>query len=1183
MKATSKLFAILALPALATAVSVVTIATNLKDNADATVLGEGPDHNHEGMTAWESDNSLPNSAGRYYLTQDVTISSTWNVSSVIDLCLNGHSITKTGSTNAVISTNGSDAELNLYDCGETTHYYYIDPTSYLGVVVDTLEEAVSGNPERNGTFKGGYITGGRGSFLDGDYRAGCVFVNNHSSFNLYGGTLIGNMANTSSKGGSYGTIWCRFGDFSMHGGAIIGNYSKSVSAIAVNGENDRFENIIIDGGIIADNTSNNGGAISIGGNADWSITGGTIRRNYTLDKNAPGGALYVCNRASNAGGKTSMAHIGGDVEITENRTAGVGGGIYLASADWQGVCGSISISGSPKIYGNYASHGENEYVADNIYLPQNNNPLYATGNAFFLDGTLEEGANIGFSMDAGGVFLQDWKATMGDADPLDYFHSDSAEMLLQVNDNGDPMLFDLGAVQAMVINGDEVSYFETLSAALAAWGDGTTLKLNKDVEGQIAVTTGEKTLDVNNHVLNCTTSPTISVDNAKLHIVDSCAEKTIRYYTPNEEGVATLSATPTEHFFEGGYFTGVSGGSGLALANGAEVTLSGGTFFGKEGGSSVGANVPEGTTLTIEGTGGIIGNYQNAGKYPYTSGAGMVLAGTLIMRGGKVCDNTASTGCGGIRITNANSVFTMTGGEISGNLGHSWLAGGIHVDPAAAQINLGGSAKIYNNRYQTSQKNLGLPTNCKVNIVEPFTKEANIHIFPGLEKEDKDQGQATAENPIILTSNWSEVMGATDPYGYFTCDPVYNRNLSALLASYEVYGQDGQVALAPVSYVVSFDSNSGTGSMPEDSSTQRVYTLPENSFTAPEGMKFIGWKWNANGKVYLPGEKVFLSSDTTFTAQWGKAPTPEWNGLSGIVYASDGLTPIAGAKVKLVQGNETYDIAFTDANGQYHFSCPDGFYNLVVEYGDSSKTVLVESSEGAVKNIVLSEGKTDSILDVDGDLGVAVGGLDLEAEAIRKAEGIPEDKDVCLTMNVAQKPAETAQNADEIMEEAPEKDFEFYEIKVEKKVDDVTSELDQTNNVIEVVIPYANVTKREVSVSSYHDGKVVNYVESDTKEAGTFILDKENGLVKIYANQFSTFGISYTPYFNIGATITLGSYTGVVTATLTNVATNEVVAKLENVALDQVAFQDLKRGQYLLTITWVDGAPNTITMPIKIG
>ena len=53
-------------------------------------------------------------------------------------------------------------------------------------------------------------------------------------------------------------------------------------------------------------------------------------------------------------------------------------------------------------------------------------------------------------------------------------------------------------------------------------------------------------------------------------------------------------------------------------------------------------------------------------------------------------------------------------------------------------------------------------------------------------------------------------------------------------------------------------------------------------------------------------------------------------------------------------------------------------------------------------------------------------------------------------------------------------------------------------------------------------------------------------------------------------------------AKLEKADTKEVVALLENIALDQVAFANLNKGDYLLTITWVDGANNSITVPISI-
>ncbi len=112
MKPTKKLFALLLLPAMALGVSVATIATLGTRSSFASVFGEPTEHTHEGMTPWGDasgeETSLPNAAGKYYLTKDITINNVWSVNASIDLCLNGHSITKTGSINTVIRTSVSD-------------------------------------------------------------------------------------------------------------------------------------------------------------------------------------------------------------------------------------------------------------------------------------------------------------------------------------------------------------------------------------------------------------------------------------------------------------------------------------------------------------------------------------------------------------------------------------------------------------------------------------------------------------------------------------------------------------------------------------------------------------------------------------------------------------------------------------------------------------------------------------------------------------------------------------------------------------------------------------------------------------------------------------------------------------------------------------------------------------------
>ena len=43
------------------------------------------------------------------------------------------------------------------------------------------------------------------------------------------------------------------------------------------------------------------------------------------------------------------------------------------------------------------------------------------------------------------------------------------------------------------------------------------------------------------------------------------------------------------------------------------------------------------------------------------------------------------------------------------------------------------------------------------------------------------------------------------------------------------------------------------------------------------------------------------------------------------------------------------------------------------------------------------------------------------------------------------------------------------------------------------------------------------------------------------------------------------------------------VYRLQDVILSQVRFTDIPKGVYTMTVTWVDGATNTITIPLKVS
>lgn len=84
--------------------------------------------NHEDIewTAWDSDTSLPDTAGNYYLTKDVAVSATWNITNSIKLCLNGHIIMTDNpkSLEHTIEIDSSDITI-FTDCSDNEHKFSV--------------------------------------------------------------------------------------------------------------------------------------------------------------------------------------------------------------------------------------------------------------------------------------------------------------------------------------------------------------------------------------------------------------------------------------------------------------------------------------------------------------------------------------------------------------------------------------------------------------------------------------------------------------------------------------------------------------------------------------------------------------------------------------------------------------------------------------------------------------------------------------------------------------------------------------------------------------------------------------------------------------------------------------------------------------------------------------------------
>ena len=253
-------------------------------------------HTHSNDTAWKAADSLPDSAGSYYLTRSV--SGSWTVpTGEVNLCLNGQTI------NGKITV-GSGATLTLTDCSDS------------GRVQG--EVTVNGGKFElyDGTITGGVQVGIKG----GSYQTG-------SNFTMYGGTISGHNASSGSGGGVFlvGTTNPTVPpSFTMHGGTISNNTAAAS-----------------DGG---------GGGVYVGEKCSFTMDGGTITGNTATAGN--GGGIYIHFNAGNvsisnatitgnkasATGNTSYGHGGGiysergvtveNVTITGNNSTFEGGGIY---------------------------------------------------------------------------------------------------------------------------------------------------------------------------------------------------------------------------------------------------------------------------------------------------------------------------------------------------------------------------------------------------------------------------------------------------------------------------------------------------------------------------------------------------------------------------------------------------------------------------------------------------------------------------------------------------------------------------------------------------------------------------------------------------------------------------------------------------------------------------------------
>ena len=167
-------------------------------------------------------------------------------------------------------------------------------------------------------------------------------------------------------------------------------------------------------------------------------------------------------------------------------------------------------------------------------------------------------------------------------------------------------------------------------------------------------------------------------------------------------------------------------------------------------------------------------------------------------------------------------------------------------------------------------------------------------------------------------SDWTGgTVSKVDGWDVLTLD---NRDVKEVTYKYDTgNAKIGKVAFTlktevPPKYItISFDPNGGTGTMkPMRVKAGVGYTLPECTFTPPEGMEFAGWL-AVNGNVYPAGHDVYSTYGQSLKATWKDKEAAE---ITITFDPNGGTGTMQPMKVKSGEEFELPECTFTPPEGK---------------------------------------------------------------------------------------------------------------------------------------------------------------------------------------------------------------------------------------------------------------------------
>ena len=785
-------------------------------------------------TAWDGVSDITydaNNTAYVYLRDNAERDSALEIANgyTLYLCLSGHSLTKNKTGKSVIKV-GDNATLSLCDCsdaqsGKLTHGTTASGLKYTG-------HGVSLGYRSTFNMYGGSITGNRA-----DTGGGVSLASEYSyaKFNMYGGSITNNAATNGDGGGGVHNL---FGTFTMYGGSITGNSAD---------------------------TRCGGGGVYLARMGEFVMKGGEITGNTAKN----GGGVYTA-----VNGNTGLT-VSGDAAITGNsNTAGKDENVYLVSgktieigADGLGEKASIGVTTADTIttgsYVTVANGAENGYTDGNIFSD--------AGGAYC---TLQEGDNVNLYNGqphrhpicgevcghTGGTHADaDWTAWDGVSDIV-YDANNTAYVYLTGDAERDTTLtVEKGYTLYLCLNG----YSLTMKA-----------------EGEVISVTGSFTLT------DCRGGD----DTKPYGKITHAAGVDGRGVRIKSAADASLSETAVFTMY-GGEISGnkVSDSGSINYGGGVRVsdpystfTMLGGIITNNEATNGGGGVYIGGGRFEMSGSAVITRNKTASslgGGGVFMNGSDIVYAlNEFIMSGNAVIsENTATNGNGGGVYMNSAPEVTMNGGSITGNTAAN-NGGGVYAFSGTFTMNDG---TIAGNK-ATAENGGGVYANGST----AFTvKGGTIGGSTAADANAAKYGGGVYVKNGAFTMSGGKVTGngaSKDGGGVRLDKGTFNMSGSAVISRNTADGYGGGVDANDGSFTMSGGSitgNTTTNESPNWSGGGGVCVFDDGSFTMSGGSITGNNSLRGAGVELVGSGTMTVSGSVQITGNWQNGELDSANGL----------------------------------------------------------------------------------------------------------------------------------------------------------------------------------------------------------------------------------------------------------------------------------------------------------------